>query len=165
MCLCQIQQSVDATFVMLTESDGDLWVQDEDRDVCSYDGCAVKFGLMNRRHHCRSCGDIFCKTHCLKALVRRNENLEVSESAERSAAQSPFFSHKGGQMAPVLEQNIHSNHRELRICPPCGAKKSHCVDLAHRHRFMDCECLGWSVRSIDFALQWKRFQQTVLEFQ
>jgi hypothetical protein len=27
-------------------------------------GCPTSFGLFERRHHCRKCGDIFCSVHC-----------------------------------------------------------------------------------------------------
>lgn len=27
-------------------------------------GCSTSFGLFERRHHCRKCGDIFCTVHC-----------------------------------------------------------------------------------------------------
>lgn len=27
-------------------------------------GCSTSFGLFDRRHHCRKCGDIFCSHHC-----------------------------------------------------------------------------------------------------
>ncbi|KAI7900422.1 uncharacterized protein BX663DRAFT_517500 [Cokeromyces recurvatus] len=30
--------------------------------------CHVKFGLFTRRHHCRSCGHIFCHTHSSNLL-------------------------------------------------------------------------------------------------
>lgn len=37
----------------------DHWVKDEGGDSCS--GCAVRFSLTERRHHCRSCGQLFCQ--------------------------------------------------------------------------------------------------------
>ncbi|XP_045140276.1 WD repeat and FYVE domain-containing protein 3 [Echinops telfairi] len=37
----------------------DHWVKDEGGDSCS--GCAVRFSLTERRHHCRNCGQLFCQ--------------------------------------------------------------------------------------------------------
>jgi len=37
----------------------DHWVKDEFADQCS--GCGIKFTtLIERRHHCRDCGKVFC---------------------------------------------------------------------------------------------------------
>ncbi|KAF1801668.1 hypothetical protein FB192DRAFT_1280731 [Mucor lusitanicus] len=40
------------------------WKRDSDSTACEYIGCLTKFGLFERRHHCRKCGDIFCSLHC-----------------------------------------------------------------------------------------------------
>ncbi|KAG5834255.1 hypothetical protein ANANG_G00259620 [Anguilla anguilla] len=40
-------------------SAADHWVKDELVDSCS--GCAVRFSLTERRHHCRNCGQLFCQ--------------------------------------------------------------------------------------------------------
>eukprot|EP00998_Keelungia_sp_KM082_P006891 NODE_3115_length_939_cov_54.834975_g3094_i0.p1 GENE.NODE_3115_length_939_cov_54.834975_g3094_i0~~NODE_3115_length_939_cov_54.834975_g3094_i0.p1 ORF type:complete len:224 (+),score=54.85 NODE_3115_length_939_cov_54.834975_g3094_i0:216-887(+) len=34
------------------------WKDDKARTDCFH--CKAKFGLLNRKHHCRSCGDIYC---------------------------------------------------------------------------------------------------------
>lgn len=34
------------------------WKQDRDADMCK--NCYQRFNLVRRKHHCRSCGDIFC---------------------------------------------------------------------------------------------------------
>ncbi|XP_038062031.1 WD repeat and FYVE domain-containing protein 3-like isoform X2 [Patiria miniata] len=36
----------------------DHWVKDESSDSCT--ACGTKFSLTERRHHCRSCGKLFC---------------------------------------------------------------------------------------------------------
>lgn len=38
------------------------WMKDESASVCG--DCKVQFGFLTRRHHCRSCGGIFC-LNCL----------------------------------------------------------------------------------------------------
>ncbi|KAI9491816.1 hypothetical protein BDB00DRAFT_874012 [Zychaea mexicana] len=42
----------------------DHWKPDADASHCAYMACTISFGLFERRHHCRKCGDIFCSTHC-----------------------------------------------------------------------------------------------------
>ncbi|KAI8353883.1 hypothetical protein B0O80DRAFT_65015 [Mortierella sp. GBAus27b] len=44
------------------------WKPDNSTNVCTWPGCKVEFGLFDRRHHCRKCGDIFCNTHCSKEV-------------------------------------------------------------------------------------------------
>eukprot|EP00658_Telonema_sp_P-2_P027046 TRINITY_DN20973_c0_g1_i1.p1 TRINITY_DN20973_c0_g1~~TRINITY_DN20973_c0_g1_i1.p1 ORF type:complete len:917 (+),score=229.42 TRINITY_DN20973_c0_g1_i1:173-2923(+) len=42
----------------------DKWQPDEEVDACY--ACGTSFGLLTRRHHCRSCGHIFCSDCCEK---------------------------------------------------------------------------------------------------
>jgi hypothetical protein len=41
---------------------GPSWVSDKDRKACH--ACEKKFGPLTRRHHCRTCGEIFCLPCC-----------------------------------------------------------------------------------------------------
>ncbi|KAI8883144.1 hypothetical protein K501DRAFT_133527, partial [Backusella circina FSU 941] len=36
--------------------------------------CTVKFNMFNRRHHCRSCGHIFCQSHSANRLALFHSN-------------------------------------------------------------------------------------------
>ncbi|KAG1454604.1 hypothetical protein G6F46_008552 [Rhizopus delemar] len=42
----------------------DHWKSDSEVNNCESIGCSINFGLFDRRHHCRKCGDIFCSAHC-----------------------------------------------------------------------------------------------------
>ncbi|CAO3664555.1 unnamed protein product [Rhizopus stolonifer] len=42
----------------------DYWKPDSEANNCGFLGCPTNFGLFDRRHHCRKCGDIFCSAHC-----------------------------------------------------------------------------------------------------
>jgi D-arabinose 1-dehydrogenase-like Zn-dependent alcohol dehydrogenase len=43
------------------------WVPDEDAISCI--GCNDKFSLVKRKHHCRSCGGVFCSACCSKKVT------------------------------------------------------------------------------------------------
>ncbi|GAA5944625.1 FYVE zinc finger domain-containing protein [Sporobolomyces koalae] len=43
------------------------WKPDEAAPVCADQDCHLKFDLLNRRHHCRACGDVFCASHSSRA--------------------------------------------------------------------------------------------------
>ena len=42
------------------------WVPDSERDSCHE--CHIKFGLIERKHHCRHCGEIFCQRHVMDKI-------------------------------------------------------------------------------------------------
>ncbi|EEB08259.1 zf-FYVE type zinc finger protein [Schizosaccharomyces japonicus yFS275] len=44
------------------------WKPDSEANVCAFSNCQVQFGLFDRRHHCRRCGDVFCSNHCGKNI-------------------------------------------------------------------------------------------------
>ncbi|GAA5908442.1 hypothetical protein JCM5296_002163 [Sporobolomyces johnsonii] len=39
------------------------WKPDEHAQQCADPDCSLRFDLLNRRHHCRTCGDVFCAAH------------------------------------------------------------------------------------------------------
>ncbi|XP_053407474.1 uncharacterized protein LOC123547224 [Mercenaria mercenaria] len=41
------------------------WVKNEDRPYCNNKQCHKKFTLIERQHHCRHCGEVFCN-ECVK---------------------------------------------------------------------------------------------------
>lgn len=43
------------------------WKPDEAAQTCADQDCHLRFDLLNRRHHCRACGDVFCSTHSSRA--------------------------------------------------------------------------------------------------
>lgn len=43
-----------------------LWLPDNSTEICT--SCASPFTFLNRRHHCRLCGRIFCKFCCHKKV-------------------------------------------------------------------------------------------------
>jgi hypothetical protein len=43
------------------------WVPDSSATQCT--GCQSQFTVVRRRHHCRACGQIYCKNCCSKKMV------------------------------------------------------------------------------------------------
>ena len=63
------------------------WVADEDALNCS--GCEWRFHWMRRRHHCRSCGEVFCSS-CSKEAdplpwIGYHEPVRVCDSCHEGA--------------------------------------------------------------------------------
>lgn len=44
------------------------WRADEGVVACHGSGCSVSFGVVERKHHCRRCGEIFCGKHTSKKV-------------------------------------------------------------------------------------------------
>ena len=58
--------------VELVKQSGRKWK--DDSEVTSCTRCNGAFSLTNRKHHCRNCGDIFCKD-CSNKQVRNLRDL------------------------------------------------------------------------------------------
>ncbi|BGP50292.1 hypothetical protein JCM10450v2_006208 [Rhodotorula kratochvilovae] len=56
-------KQLDASFVRGRMLPRSQWKRDEDVEQCADPDCSQRFDLLNRRHHCRTCGDIFCASH------------------------------------------------------------------------------------------------------
>jgi len=62
---------------LLQNSEAPTWRPDNEFDACFK--CEVAFSLVNRRHHCRHCGFVFCNNCTQKriAIARfKSENIE-----------------------------------------------------------------------------------------
>ncbi|KAL7341857.1 hypothetical protein BJY59DRAFT_648086, partial [Rhodotorula toruloides] len=42
---------------------------DDEAENCADPDCSLRFDLINRRHHCRTCGDIFCAAHSSRSTL------------------------------------------------------------------------------------------------
>ncbi|KAI7891657.1 uncharacterized protein EV154DRAFT_218861 [Mucor mucedo] len=60
----------------------DEWKKDTSVKACEFHvnglNCNIEFNVFHRRHHCRSCGHLFCQTHCSNRLP-----LFISNGEER----------------------------------------------------------------------------------
>ncbi|BGP57074.1 hypothetical protein JCM8202_006303 [Rhodotorula sphaerocarpa] len=61
------------------------WKPDDTADQCADPDCSQRFDLMHRRHHCRTCGDIYCSTHSSRSTF-----LWPSNEDEAAPAFTPF---------------------------------------------------------------------------
>ncbi|MFH4976497.1 hypothetical protein AB6A40_003206 [Gnathostoma spinigerum] len=50
------------------------WIPDPKATTCMMSGCTTKFSVVNRRHHCRHCGCIICRSCVAYAPVRNGPN-------------------------------------------------------------------------------------------
>ncbi|KAI7898307.1 uncharacterized protein BX663DRAFT_525378, partial [Cokeromyces recurvatus] len=55
-------------------SNKDFWIPDEQCKECN--SCKAPFNLFRRRHHCRTCGQIFC-SKCLSNNIHTSQSLRV----------------------------------------------------------------------------------------
>ena len=72
-----------------------LWLPDESQHTCT--SCNSKFDLMNRKHHCRACGRIFCGA-C------SNNKMEL-----------PHMGTKGKQRGKIINTSNNKNSNRLTL--------------------------------------------------
>ena len=58
----------------MVKQSGRKWKDDTEVTNCA--GCNTGFSLTNRKHHCRNCGNIYCKD-CSAKQVREMECVEL----------------------------------------------------------------------------------------
>merc|ERR1719419_2055685 len=99
----------------------DHWISDNEVNNCPK--CKAQFGVLERRHHCRKCGNIFCHKcsnnrmdlpdmgygepvrvcdFCFERIVSSKANLKQSKGALKSPPTSP--SPETGTKSEMLEQ-------------------------------------------------------------
>ena len=54
------------------------WKHDSETNECLNIECKKKFSVFKRRHHCRSCGEIFCED-CTVEIFVNNKEYDASE--------------------------------------------------------------------------------------
>ena len=64
------------------------WIKDEERPFCQH--CGKEFYFLRRRHHCRSCGDVFC-SKCSPIHETFNERLCPSCTSAREDQEATAF--------------------------------------------------------------------------
>jgi hypothetical protein len=91
------------------------WVIDASRSACA--GCKGGFGLFFRRHHCRACGDIFCRA-CAGVFIPvprwgYSAPVRVCGSCARSPQPAPQQPLLQQQRQPLLQQQQQQQQQPL----------------------------------------------------
>ena len=100
-----------------------VWVSDEAVSTCR--ACNALFTLTNRRHHCRKCGDIFCKS-CSKHQTAIPGLYTSKVCILPPSPPFPLFNKKASAHNPCqspfnqftfLHRTTHNT--QVRVCNPC----------------------------------------------
>ena len=94
-----------------------LWVDDALAHACR--GCHSRFGVFNRRHHCRQCGHVFC-LKCAKEK-RPLPRLGYRLPQRVCAGCLPDALRTGGAFTPVEEQVDATYWRQRMAHPGLGS--------------------------------------------
>ncbi|KAJ3283939.1 hypothetical protein HDU79_008640 [Rhizoclosmatium sp. JEL0117] len=80
------------------------WKPDTSAPTC--ESCSTRFTLLTRRHHCRTCGGIFCGP-CSKFVVRLDQNAEVHPAGVESRVCADCWA-EFGRRAEALRVQVNS---------------------------------------------------------
>ena len=72
------------TSVIKTEKYGVEWQVDDMSNNCT--ACNKKFSFLIRKHHCRNCGNIFCKNCCANRLPVPGSNKALKTAIKRKSS-------------------------------------------------------------------------------
>ena len=78
--------------VALLDGDGPSWVPDRLAPRCMNSACGARFTMTRRRHHCRTCGKVFCHQCCPRPVDRSSRtsvDLDVATTS-RTCVQCSF---------------------------------------------------------------------------
>eukprot|EP00475_Leptophrys_vorax_P007044 TRINITY_DN1443_c0_g1_i1.p1 TRINITY_DN1443_c0_g1~~TRINITY_DN1443_c0_g1_i1.p1 ORF type:complete len:408 (-),score=90.34 TRINITY_DN1443_c0_g1_i1:487-1710(-) len=91
-------------------SNSENWVPDEERKFCS--GCGLEFTLVRRRHHCRKCGEVFCKLCCPKD--KEEDNLNAVGNTSGAEAEGKKVKRVCGSCGEYLK-GVAAKNRFLKL--------------------------------------------------
>ncbi|NXK98115.1 RBNS5 protein, partial [Formicarius rufipectus] len=114
------------------------WVSDQDVPFCP--DCGSKFGIRNRRHHCRLCGSIMCKK-CMELislplaskLTNASKEALGSHTSPNSSPNSVHGSRRGSissisSVSSVLDEKDDDRIRCCRHCKDTLLKREQQID-------------------------------------
>ncbi len=91
------------------------WMPDSQATNCN--NCYKVFTILNRRHHCRLCGKIFCNSCSKKTTTRINEGEQVTVRLCNTCNQiNNDFNQTLDRNQPLLLNQLKSRE-EMRISP------------------------------------------------
>lgn len=96
------------------------WVKDD--SVTSCHRCQSVFTVLNRRHHCRCCGKIFCG-QCSSFFVSIPDRIQTSVPQDQqnmfSLLDYRMYLHYGKRLLNTTTSSLHDSRR---VCHPCYQK-------------------------------------------
>ncbi|CAD0021332.1 unnamed protein product [Aureobasidium pullulans] len=81
------------------------WKPDNSASLCKSSTCARPFSILNRRHHCRRCGDIFCASHSPHAIPLDQEARFHSEGTLQRACDNCWTDYRAWRAARPSRNN------------------------------------------------------------
>ena len=96
------------------------WKPDINASVCDFGTCSKLFGLWERRHHCRKCGNIFCNEHS-SDRIPLDQNAEFHPQGELVRA----CGHCSGNWVQWVEERVRllkegNNTKDTEPASPVG---------------------------------------------
>ncbi|KAG8844573.1 hypothetical protein FRB96_003002 [Tulasnella sp. 330] len=87
------------------------WKRDRDASKCDTLDCATEFSLMERRHHCRKCGGVYC------------QSCSANTYPLLDTSRMPFFIPPAHMPLPLLAASSPTGGLvESRVCDDCHAQ-------------------------------------------
>ncbi|KAJ3224931.1 hypothetical protein HK099_007651 [Clydaea vesicula] len=77
------------------------WKLDKDVDECN--NCQIKFNFLNRKHHCRKCGNIFC-IRCCNDFVRMDQTSNFNQGGILSRCCENCFNLFKSKLIPLKKE-------------------------------------------------------------
>ncbi|CEP17740.1 hypothetical protein [Parasitella parasitica] len=79
----------------------DQWQPDQHIDVCQDKQCDQGFNWFQRKHHCRSCGNIYCSTHSGNRLPLFTGDASASNPTFSRVCDACFYQLVGHSLKPL----------------------------------------------------------------
>lgn len=103
----------------------DAWTQAKEVDACF--GCKAKFSMSKHKHHCRSCGQVFCDS-CTQKRIHYKDDPKSKEKIRRVC--NPCYALIDGVRADAAEAKkkafsarAAANKLQINIAHAAGAEK------------------------------------------
>ncbi|KAM0794497.1 hypothetical protein BDR22DRAFT_815096 [Usnea florida] len=93
------------------------WKPDAHASICDAPVCQISFGLFQRRHHCRHCGNVFCGKHSVWQIpLDQDGNYHPNGGLYRACG------HCWGMYGKWTEERIEAAARGESLAPTTSAK-------------------------------------------
>jgi hypothetical protein len=98
------------------------WKPDHSAALCASSACARSFSLINRRHHCRRCGNIFCASHSPHAIPLDQEARFHSQGTLQRSCDDCWTDYRTWRAArPSRNNSVNSrDSSEPALTQPVG---------------------------------------------